>query len=308
MLSLRHIWIISKYFCQDEKMQMLLYKISFIFTEKVKRIVTLNAIFKYSATDAHALAKKCADLLLAWKENYLKTRAHIEQSGVGSRWEFNKNILFEDVDHCARISNDIANISLVFIEFENIFKQKLQSLVYNPGDVDNMMNKVSVCLYVCISLVEREMFYGFAAGHSERMKGNRNRGGSRVRLKQREKSCHTQDERQIWLMEMMLTKTVWKTIQMTALLPSWSHTSHHLQTNLHRLTVLHIYIFISSRSINWLIMSSTLTTTFFGQEIWKIGKHHWSYLTNAWKKLNTMPSNWLIHAFQHYVPLRWASN
>lgn len=144
MLSLRHIWIISKYFSQDENMQMLLYKISFIFTEKVKRIVTLNAIFKYSASDAHALATKCADLLLTWKQNYLKTRAHIEQSGVGSRWEFNKNILFEDVDHCARISNDIANISLVFIEFENIFKQKLQSLVYNPGDVDNMMNKVSV--------------------------------------------------------------------------------------------------------------------------------------------------------------------
>lgn len=122
---------------------MLLHKISFIFTEKVKRIVTLNAIFKYSASDAHALATKCADLLSAWKENYLKTRAHIEQSGVGSRWEFAKNILFDDVDHCARISNDIANISLVFIEFENIFKQKLQSLVYNPDDVDNMMNKVS---------------------------------------------------------------------------------------------------------------------------------------------------------------------
>lgn len=161
MLSLRHIWIISKYFCQDEKMQMLLYKISFIFTEKVKRIVTLNAIFKYSASDAHDLATKCADLLLAWKENYLKTRAHIEQSGVGSRWEFNKNILFDDVDHCARISNDIANISLVFIEFENIFKQKLQSLVYNPDDVDNMMNKVSRWKTTC-DRIKSALFFPFA--------------------------------------------------------------------------------------------------------------------------------------------------
>lgn len=159
MLSLRHIWIISKYFCQDEKMQMLLYKISFIFTEKVKRIVTLNAIFKYSASDAHDLATKCADLLLAWKENYLKTRAHIEQSGVGSRWEFNKNILFDDVDHCARISNDIANISLVFIEFENIFKQKLQSLVYNPDDVDNMMNKVSRWKTTCDRIKSALFFF-----------------------------------------------------------------------------------------------------------------------------------------------------
>lgn len=144
MLSLRHIWTISNYFCQDEKMQILLNKISFIFTEKVKRIVTLSTISMYSASDGYVLATQCADLLLTWKTNYMQTRAYIERSEVGSRWEFNKNVLFDDVDHFARISNDIANISLVFVEFENIFKQKLQSLVYNPDDVDRIMNNVSI--------------------------------------------------------------------------------------------------------------------------------------------------------------------
>lgn len=144
MLSLRHIWTISNYFCQDEKMQILLNKISFIFTEKVKRIVTLSTISMYSASDAYVLATQCADLLLTWKTNYMQTRAYIERTEVGSRWEFNKNILFDDVDHFARISNDIANVSLVFVEFENIFKQKLQSLVYNPDDVDRIMNNVSI--------------------------------------------------------------------------------------------------------------------------------------------------------------------
>lgn len=143
MLSLQHIWTMSKYFSKNENMQILLNKISFIFTEKVKHIVTLNTIFKYSASDAFSLATKSADLLLTWKGNYLQTRDYIEQSRVGSRWEFNKNILFDKVDHCARISNDIANISLVFTEFENIFKQKFQSLVLNPDDVDNMIHKVS---------------------------------------------------------------------------------------------------------------------------------------------------------------------
>lgn len=43
----------------------------------------------------------------------METRAFIENSGVGSRWEFDKNILFGQVDHVTRISQDIANIAKV---------------------------------------------------------------------------------------------------------------------------------------------------------------------------------------------------
>lgn len=142
MLSLRHIWTMSNYFCNDDKMQQLLAKISFVFIEKVKHIVTLNTIFKYSAADANHLAIKCADLLSAWKQNYMATRQSIEQNGFGSRWEFNKNILFDDVDHCARISNDIASVSRVFIEFENLFSKRLKSMILNPDDVDDVLKKV----------------------------------------------------------------------------------------------------------------------------------------------------------------------
>lgn len=72
----------------------------------------------------------------------METRSHIEKADVGSRWEFNKNVLFDDVDHCARISNDIADISLVFVEFENIFGAHFKSLIYNPEDVNDIMCKV----------------------------------------------------------------------------------------------------------------------------------------------------------------------
>lgn len=144
MLGLRHIWTMSNYFAADEKMQMLLYKISFVFTEKVKGIVTLEKIFKRKPTDAYELAQNCAKLLLAWKSSYMTTRAHIENAQVGSRWEFSNTVLFDAVDHCARISKDIADISLVFVEFENIFGAHLKSIVYNPDDVDDIMNKVII--------------------------------------------------------------------------------------------------------------------------------------------------------------------
>lgn len=73
----------------------------------------------------------------------MNTRALIEQSEFGSRWEFNKKNLFDNIDHFVRISNDIANISLTFIEFENIFEKHLKPIVYNPDDVNDILICVS---------------------------------------------------------------------------------------------------------------------------------------------------------------------
>lgn len=142
MLGLRHIWTMSKHFCQDEHMEMLLYKISFVFTEKVKRIVSPRQIFRCLPNDAYALATQCANLLLTWKKSYLETRSSIERTEVGSRWEFNKSHLFDDIDHYSRISNDIANVSLVLIEFDNLFEGQLKGMILNPDDVNDMLDKV----------------------------------------------------------------------------------------------------------------------------------------------------------------------
>lgn len=56
-------------------------------------------------------------MLRAWKRSYMETRALIEKSGIGSRWEFDRNILFRDVDHMTRISQDMANVAKVCDDF-----------------------------------------------------------------------------------------------------------------------------------------------------------------------------------------------
>lgn len=50
----------------------------------------------------------------------METRAFIEDSGVGSRWEFDKKTLFGLVDHVTRISQDIEDIAKVI---DRIFVQ-----------------------------------------------------------------------------------------------------------------------------------------------------------------------------------------
>lgn len=103
----------SNHFCYDARMQELLRKISYVFVEKSKEILELKVIFNRTATEVHLLATNCARLLNTWKATYMATRAYIEQSGVGSRWEFDRAVLFSEVEHCAKISTDVADLSKV---------------------------------------------------------------------------------------------------------------------------------------------------------------------------------------------------
>lgn len=47
MVGLRHIWTMSSYYCHDDKMQILLCQISNVFTEKIKKIIAFDKIFRY---------------------------------------------------------------------------------------------------------------------------------------------------------------------------------------------------------------------------------------------------------------------
>ncbi|KAL7022048.1 hypothetical protein ACKWTF_012111 [Chironomus riparius] len=98
--------------------------------------------YSLTATSAYKRAHECVNLLQCWKASYMETRAYIENSGNGSRWEFDKKILFGLVDHVSRISQDIADIAKSFYEFENMFGYRLRSNVADPEEVDIMIKKV----------------------------------------------------------------------------------------------------------------------------------------------------------------------
>ena len=82
----------------------------FAFYAFISNFGTQNSL---PATSAYKRARECVNLLQCWKSSYMATRAYIEESGVGSRWEFDKKTLFGLVDHVTRISQDIADIAKV---------------------------------------------------------------------------------------------------------------------------------------------------------------------------------------------------
>ncbi|KAL1374095.1 hypothetical protein pipiens_000785, partial [Culex pipiens pipiens] len=141
-IILRHIWTMSNYYSKDRHMLTLLGQISYVFAEKVKILINVDTIFKHSASTVFRCATNCADMLRSWKRSYMDTRAQIERSGIGSRWEFDRNVLFRDVDHMTRISQDTANVAKVFLEFEAMFDHHLKTMISDPEEVDNILKKV----------------------------------------------------------------------------------------------------------------------------------------------------------------------
>ncbi|SPP80284.1 dynein heavy chain 10, axonemal [Drosophila guanche] len=158
MVGLRHIWTMSSYYCRDPEMQVLLCEISNVFVQKVKKIINFENIFRYSSTYTHETATNCANLLRCWKQAYKLSRQHIEESGAGSRWEFDRVALFSEVNHIHRVAVDIAYIGRVFIQYENLFGHRLKALIADPSIVDNLMRKVYRMLDDLMNSVDYDMF------------------------------------------------------------------------------------------------------------------------------------------------------
>lgn len=64
----------------------------------------------------YKLASDCGQLLRTWKKSYMDTRTFIENFTTDPRWEFDKILLFNESDHSARISQDVADIAKVSFE------------------------------------------------------------------------------------------------------------------------------------------------------------------------------------------------
>lgn len=165
MVGLRKIWSMSKYFCIDSNMMLLLRKISFLFTEKIKDCMSLKRLFTSDPNTkrVYQCTKECMSLLAAWKQAYVDTRTLIEELGVSPRWEFDKVVLFEDVDHISRICHDIVGVAEIIIQFENMFSANLKAIITDPEEVENIMKMV----YSLVQLITCIDYDHFRSGNLE---------------------------------------------------------------------------------------------------------------------------------------------
>ncbi|PBC34043.1 Dynein heavy chain 10, axonemal [Apis cerana cerana] len=91
---IRMIWVLSPYYCVEERMVSLMERISWQLSQNVIKNLSINMLFRHS-----------------WKQAYLKSREDIEISGKGKRWEFDQKRLFQGTEYIASsIISDPAQI------------------------------------------------------------------------------------------------------------------------------------------------------------------------------------------------------
>ncbi|XP_056113379.1 dynein axonemal heavy chain 10 [Rhinichthys klamathensis goyatoka] len=145
MNGLRLIWILSRHYNIDERLESLMERIAWELSERVARVVNVRVLFKDKRVVAKAKAQDGKQVLERWKASYFEVRAQIEKSDRDPRWEFNRKKLFEKTDYMASVCQDLYNILQTLDEFYIIFGPELKAVTGDPKRIDDVLHRVN-CL------------------------------------------------------------------------------------------------------------------------------------------------------------------
>ncbi|XP_009299843.1 dynein axonemal heavy chain 10 [Danio rerio] len=141
--GLRMIWILSRCYNTDERMEALMERIAWELSERVARVVDVHVLFKEKRVVAKAKVQDGKRVLDIWKACYFEVRARIENSERDPRWEFNRRKLFEKTDYMASICQDLYSVLQTLDEFYIIFGPELKAVTGDPKRIDDVLHCVN---------------------------------------------------------------------------------------------------------------------------------------------------------------------
>ncbi|XP_011694340.1 PREDICTED: dynein heavy chain 10, axonemal [Wasmannia auropunctata] len=160
MEGLRMLWVLSSYYCREERMMLLMDRISWQLCANVKQNLAITLLFKKSLEEILERTSMASAMLRQWKRSYLKTRQDIELSGKGARWEFDQKRLFQNTEYIAEVCSDLHKIAGVLQDFYNIFGPDLKSIIDDPAQIDAVVKRVDA-LVVPIEEADFDIFNVF---------------------------------------------------------------------------------------------------------------------------------------------------
>ncbi|VDP74395.1 unnamed protein product [Echinostoma caproni] len=147
MQALHMIWVLSRYYNQDENMVALLEPIATVIGTKVAEVVDIRTVFDQSPSEIIERMVEAMNLCDRWKSAYFTKRAEIEVKGRDARWEFDKKRLFARTDYIRSICADVQEVAGVLQAFNNIFGPELKSVTREPKRIDDVMQRVQELLH-----------------------------------------------------------------------------------------------------------------------------------------------------------------
>ncbi|NXT69782.1 DYH10 protein, partial [Chaetops frenatus] len=145
--ALRMVWVMSRHYNKDESMVPFLERISWEISERVRKVVDLQTLFKQDIAAAKKKITEAKATLEQWKKCYFTTCIQVEESGSERYWKFDLKRLFEKTDYMVLICQDLHDIFQVATEeLYNIFIPELTTVTENPKGVDELRREVNIVI------------------------------------------------------------------------------------------------------------------------------------------------------------------
>ncbi|KAK9891062.1 hypothetical protein WA026_013388 [Henosepilachna vigintioctopunctata] len=163
MDGLQLIWVLSRYYCTDEKMVPFMERIVWCLKNKVRNALNTEFLFRNPIYEIRSQTENAKQMLEMWKTAYMTIRQKIEDSGKGQRWEFDKVKLFSESDYMAKVCGDLRDVAVAMYHFYNIFGPELRSIVVDPQRIDSVSKRVEKL----VIQIENTDFDIFKESHKE---------------------------------------------------------------------------------------------------------------------------------------------
>ena len=139
MNALRMVWVISRHYKDDQRMEPLFGRIGWEIANRVSTMINMRTIFREPATklitDAKAVLEK-------WKQSYMDMRQKIEESGRDNRWEFDRNKLFARTDYMAQRCGDLLYVAEMLRDMRAMLGPELKAVTGDAKGIDEVMSRV----------------------------------------------------------------------------------------------------------------------------------------------------------------------
>ncbi|KAL8431249.1 hypothetical protein ACSSS7_005397 [Eimeria intestinalis] len=147
MDALRMVWVTSRHFTTDERMQGLMEKIAYQLEVRVRQEVKVEEVLKGNLDESITVLQRSRELLEAWKSEYFSMRTILEESECNRRWEFDRRKLFRRTDYVASVCLKLEEVAKTIEQFKRFIQPKLRSVTRSR----RAMNRLTCKLQALVS-------------------------------------------------------------------------------------------------------------------------------------------------------------
>ena len=142
MMAIRMVWIISRYYCTEEKMIGLLEKIANLIAQKVSQHIDFRSILSIPPAEAKRKIKEGQQALMRWKSAYTHVQEEINQSEREQHWVFDAKRLFDTTDYMAERCTELLEIVDIIEYYNIVLGSQLKAVLTDTAGIEKLLKDV----------------------------------------------------------------------------------------------------------------------------------------------------------------------